>query len=230
MSTFIDGVNRLFRIQGVIRGDDDNITTFSDTQHSSDIQLAQIAITDELTSLVSERLIPYEKTSDTISLVTGTRTYALNSNFIRFYGTPCFYDSTANVMIYEWDGGEDNLKQQIYTYKTDQGYPTWWYWDNTTSKQVAFFNVPDSSVNGRSLSYDYEKSVIVTNSSDTMPFHNTEEFNSFIAMASRRFYFMLSQQTLGLLTQDATYNDAKSTLYRLLRPTNPGKFYGHSYR
>lgn len=230
MSTFIDGVNRILRINTVIRGDDDAITTFSDTQHSSDIQIAQIAITDELTSLIAERLLSYEKTSDTISLVSGTRTYALNTNFIRFYGTPCFYDSVANDMIYEWPGGENNLKNQIYTYKTDSGYPTWWYWDDTTSKKVAFFQVPDSSVNGRSLSYDYEKSVLVTNSTDTMPFHNTEEFYAFCAMAARRFAFFITSQPTGLLSQDSTYNDSKSTLYSLLRPTNPGKYYGHSYR
>src|SRR3989304_5888788 len=103
---FITGVNRLLRINGVIRGDDDAITTFSDTQHSADIQLAQIAITDEIAELVSDRLISYEKATATISLVTSTRTYALETNFIRFFGPhPSFYDSTDNVRIYELKGG-----------------------------------------------------------------------------------------------------------------------------
>ena len=227
---FITGLNRLLRINGVIRGDDDALTTFSDTQHSADIQLAQIAIQDELSEIVSERLIPYEKTSSTIALVTGTRVYALESNFVRFYGdNPSFYDSTDNVRYYEYAGGENALMNQIYTYKTDQGAPTWWYWDDTTSKKIGFFNVPSSVYNGRSLSYDYEKDVSVTDSTDTLPFHNTIEANAFIQAAARRFYFMLSNQPQGLLAEDATYQNAKSRLYNLLRPTNPSKYYGHSY-
>ena len=227
---FIGSVNRLLRINGVIRGDEDVLTTFSDTQHSSDIQIAQIAIQDELSEIVSERLIPYEKTSSTVALVTSTRTYALASDFVRFFGDrPSFYDSTDNVRIYEYLGGENLLKDQIYTYATDTGAPSWWYWDDTTSKKIAFFNVPSSTYNGRSLSYDYEKDVSVTNSTDTLPFHNTIEANAFIQAAARRFAFMITNQPQGLLSEDATYQNAKARLYNLLRPTNPSKYYGHSY-
>jgi hypothetical protein len=229
MATFIDGVNRLLRINNIIKGDDDNITAFSDDQHASDIEMAQIAIQDELTDIVSERLIPYEKTNTTITLLTSTRVYALASDFIRFFGEPHFFDATDNVQIYEWPGGEERLQTQIFTYKTDEGAPTWWYWDATTSKKVAFFNVPNSVYNNRSLSYDYEKDVSVTNTTDTMPFHNTIEFQAFISAASRRFHFMIADKDLGLLTEDATYNNAKSRLYALIRPTNPSKFYGSGY-
>jgi len=231
MATFLDAVNRLLRVNMIIKGDDDNITTFSDTQHAAAISLAQIAIQDELSEIASERLIPYEKTSSTIALVTGTRTYALETNFTRFYGdSPSFYDSTGNMMIYELTGGEDAIKNTDYLYKTTQGTPNWWYWSDTTSKEVAFYNVPDSSYNGRSLSYDYEKSIMVTNSTDTIPLHNNEEFYAFTQMASRRFVFMRTEQPQGLLTQDPTYNNAKSRLYAFLRPSGPSKYYGYGYR
>ena len=230
MASFIDGVNRLLRINVVIRGDDDAITTFSDTQHSADIQLAQIAIQSELTALIAERLLPYEKTSNSITLVTGTRTYALQTGFIRFYGLkPSFYDSTANVRIYEYPGGEDVLMNVDYQYKTNQGAPSFWYWNDTTTKQVAFYNVPDSTYNNRSLSYDYEGSVMVTNSSDTLPFHNNEEYFSFIDMSARRFRFLIEKIPVAQLDQDATYSGAKATLYALVRPTNPSQSYGRSY-
>lgn len=227
---FITGVNRVLRINQVIRGDDDAITTFSDSQHSSDIQIAQIAIQNEITSLVADRLISYEKASATITLLTGTRTYALETDFIRFFGQfASFYDSTNNVRIYEYAGGEDRLRDMDYTYQTTQGAPTFWYWHNTTTKQVAFYSVPDSTYNNRSLSYDYEKSVMVTNTTDTLPFHNNEESFAFCDMSARRFKFMLADQPAGLLTEDATYNDAKSRLLNLMRPTNPRKKYGRSY-
>lgn len=230
MSTFIDGVNRLLRINNIIKGDDDNITTFSDSQHASDISLAQIAIQDELAEIASERLIPYEKTSSTITLATNTRTYSLASDFIRFYGShPSFYDSTQNVRIYEYPGGEDALKDQDYSYKTNQSTPVWWYWDDTTTKKIAFYAVPDSNYNNRSISYDYEKSVMVENSTDTLPLHNNEEFYALVSMAARRFLFMRTNEATGLLTEDATYNNAKSRLYALLRPKNASNRYGRKY-
>lgn len=230
MAQFIDGVNRLLRINNVIKGDDDTITTFSDTQHASDIQLAQIAIQDEISEIVSERLIPYEKDSNTISLVTGTRTYALQTNFIRFFGKASFYDSTDNVRIYQYPGGEEALMNQDYQYKTTNGSPTWFYWHNTTTKQVAFYNIPDSTWNGRSLSYDYEKSVMVSSATDTLPFINNEEYFAFISMAARRFRFMLLDKDQGLLSEDPTYNNAKSRLYAFLRFDDPSKNYGYGYR
>ncbi len=227
---FITGVNRLMRINHIIRGDDDDITTFAETQHAAHISLAQIAIQDELADLISDRLIPYEKTNTTLSLVTSTRTYALASDFIRFYGTaPSLYDSTDNVRIYEYPGGEDRLKDNDYQYKTSEGAPTYWYWDNTTTKQVAFYNVPQSSYNGRSISYDYEKSVSVTNSTDVLPFHNDEEAFSFISMAARRFAFMVAEKELGILSQDMTYSSATSRLYSLLRFSDPSHQYGRAY-
>ncbi len=229
MATFIDGVNRLLRINNTIKGDDDNITTFSDTQHASDISLAQIAIQDELGEIVSERLIPYERASDSITLVTNTRAYALNTNFIRFFGHPSFYDSTDNTRIFEYPGGEKSLMNHDYPYKTTQGAPNFWYWENATTLQVAFYNVPNSTFNGRSLSYDYEKTVMVTNSTDTLPFIKTEEYHAFVSCAARRFYFMLSSQPMGLLTNDATYNNAKARLYAFLRQDDPDKYYGYTY-
>jgi len=230
MSTFIDGVNRLLRINTIISGDDDDITTFSDTQHAADISLAQIAIQSEIAELVSDRLISYEKDSATITLLTGVRTYGLETGFIRFYGrNPSFYDSTDNIRIYEYPGGEDYLKDTDFQYQTTQGGPRFWYWVDSTSKTVGFYNVPIASYNNRSLSYDFETSVMVSNSTDTMPFHNIEEFYAFSDLAARRFKFLITKQPVGELTKDATYSNAKSRLYALMRSTNPKSWYGNRY-
>ena len=227
MATFLNGVNRLLRTNSIIKGDDDDITTFDDSQHAAFIELAQIAIQNELNGLVAEEMIPYEKTSATISMVTSQRTYTLASDFVRFFGTrPSFYDSTDNIRRYELRGGEDQLRDADLKYATNEGNPWAWYWDSTTTKKVGFYNVPDSTYSGRSFTYDYEKSVSVTNSSDTLPFHNDEEYQSFIQMASQRFKFLNQEKETGLLPQDATWVDSKSTLIALMRPTNPPKYYG----
>ena len=229
MATFLQGVNRHLRINTIIQGDDDDLTSFSDTQHAADSSLAQIAIQDEIGEVVSERLIPYEHTTATITLATSTRSYALESDFVRFFGKPSFYDSTDNRRIYEYPGGEQVLMNVDYKYKTTEGTPVEFYWDNTTTKNVAFYNVPSSAYNSRSLAYDYEKSVLVTNTTDTLPFHNTEEYHAFISMAARRFRFMIEKRDLGLLPMDATYSNAKSRLYALLKPSDPSQYYGRRH-
>ena len=227
---FITGLNRLLRTNQIITGDDDSITTFSDTQHAADIELAQIAIQDELASLVADKFIDYEKATDTISLVTGTRTYTLASDFIRFYGErPSFYDSTDNVRIYEYTGGEDSLRDVDYQYKTTQGNPWSWYWDSTTSKSVAFYLVPESTFNGRSLSYDYEKSVTVTVAADTLPFHNDEASQAFISCAARRFRVMDESLIVPTLEEDAIYTSSKARLLAFLGNRNPSSRYGRSF-
>lgn len=229
MATFLDSVNRLLRINTIIKGDDDNIASFTETQHAADVSLAQIAIQDELTEIISERLLPYEHTTNTISLVNGTRSYALQTNFIRFFGVASFYDSTDNVRIYEYKGGEAALMNHDYQYKTTTGTPSWFYWDNTTTKNVAFYNIPGASYDARSLSYDYEKSVMVTNSTDTMPFHNNEEHYAFVSMAAQRFQFMIEKKPMGELMNDSTYANAKTRLYNLLQWKNPNQSYGKRY-
>ena len=41
---------------------------------------------------------------------------------------------------------------------------------------------------------------------------------------------MKSDKDLGLLVEDAAYNNAKSRLYAFLRHDNPSSYYGYSYR
>ena len=100
--TFLECVNRILRENNHIRGDTDPIASFDETQHNAVTNLAILAVQGELTDLVSDRLIPYERTSGTITLTTNLRYYDLASNFIRFYSKPLFYNSTVNRQIYEY--------------------------------------------------------------------------------------------------------------------------------
>lgn len=225
--TFLEAVNRVLRESGILRGDDDTIASFSDTQHNAALNLAIVAIQNELSGLVADRLIPYEKTSATINTVAGTRTYAVAADFVRLYGQhPFFYDSANNRHIYEWPGGLDNLRHNIYTYATDPGYPNWWYWEDTTSKKVGFFQVPNEAL---TLTYDYEKDVSVTNAADTMPFHNETQARTFVSMATPHFKLLLTRQSLSGLPEDAGYQRAKGVLADLLKPRNPRNRYGARY-
>lgn len=232
---FLECVTRILRNNAILRGDTDAPASFSDTNHNASMQLAIVAVQDELTDLTANKLIPYEKTSGTITLSNGTRTYALDTGFINFYGFPSFYDSTGNRLISEFPGGQENLMVSDFQYASRTGTPNWWYWEPTTTRKVGFYNVPDSTWNGRQLTYQYESSVYVDEATDTMPFHNNEEANTFALMAGRRFKFMFEDvQNKGdiqsILENDVSYRTAKATLLRLIRGSNAPGYYGPQYR
>ena len=234
--TFLECVNRILRLNAIIRGDTDTVSTFSDTQHNATLNVGILAVQDELTSLIADKLIPYErKTTGSITFVTEQRTYSLAADFTRFYGYPHFYRSADNRQIYEYPGGLEGLQIKYYDYATQYGDPIYFYWEPTTTKKVGFFQVPSSAENGDVWTYEYEGSVMVTASSDTMPFHNDEESNTFTLMAGRRFKFLLEDvkneiDIVAVLEKDRTYQTAKATLIKLIKGQNPCRRYGAIYR
>jgi hypothetical protein len=233
--TFLDAVTRILRLNAILRGDTDAPSSFSDTNHNASMQLAIVAVQDELTKLTADKLLPIEKTSSTITLLTGVRAYALAADFINFFGFPHFYDATTNRPIPLWPGGEESLQLVDFQYLTETGSPNWFYLERATSKKVAFYKVPDSTYNDRSLTYHYERSLMVEQATDEMPFHNKEENYTFCAMAGRRFKFMFEDvdnkaDIQNILDNDASYRTAQGTLIRLVRGTNPPGYWAPAYR
>lgn len=230
--TFLEAVNRVMRLSGIIRGDTDTVSTFNDTAHNATLNLAIVCIQDELGDLISDKMIPYEMGSGTVTLVAGTRTYSLASDFIRFYGNAFFYRSASNFEIYEYPGGRVALQSEIPNYKTASGSPINWYWEPATTKQVGFYQVPNAS---DTLTYDYEKSVMVSASTDTIPLHNTEEANQFCVLASRRFKVLFEDadklsDIQAVLDNDQTYRRAKRSLFHLIKGENAPNTYSVQYR
>jgi len=236
--TLLECVNRILRMNAIIRGDTDTVASFSDTSHNASMNIAIIAVQNELVRLIANRLIPKERTTgDYITFATQTRTYDLDSTFIRFFGTPHFYNATENRQIYEYSGGLAQLQTDVYEYATEYGDPIWWYWEpvDSTQKKVGFHPIPSATENGQQWLYEYESSVMVDSASDAMPFHNDEESFSFTEMASRRFKFMFEDvknqaDIQGILDGDRSYLSAVTTLYKLLKGVNAGSYYGSVYR
>lgn len=225
---FLAAVNRVLRSEGIIRGDTDPITTFSDLQHGATVQVAMIAIQDELTQLTADTLLPYErKTTGSIATVTSTRSYALASDFVRFDGTPSLYDATNNRTLYEYPGGEDRLKNQIYNYKTEEGEPWAWYFEAGTTKQISFFPVPNAV---RTFAYNYEADSSVSAIGDTLPFQNEMEAQAFCRLAARRFKSMFEGKGTEGLSADAEHMMAKATLAALIVGKKPNSTYAPTYR
>lgn len=235
MSTFLDVVNRVLRTNTVIGADDDDLTTFDDTQHVATLQLCIISIQSTLTELTSDRIIPYEEADGTITVVTDQRVYDLPSDFIRFKGERPFLlklDSNSkseNTTVNLYGGGEERLRRQILDYREQSGEPFYFYEVDGATKQIGLFHIPNASVNGVTYRFPYEKSVYVTLSADTMPFTTQQESDAFSNMAARRFQFLFTNQPIEGLERDSVYSVAKNNLMNLLRRTDPIKKYGYRY-
>ena len=227
--TFLDAVNRVLRTSTLIRGDDDNVTSFTDTQHSANLQLAMIAIQDQISDLASDSMLDLELAEGTLATSAGQRVYNLANDFVRFEGDAYFYKASQNYLIAQYPGGRRQLKSEIYDYKTQSGDPNWWYWEPSSRKKVGFYQVPDAVYN---YTYDYQRSVYVSTETDEMPFHTNEEVDAFCQMATRRFKFSFerSDNAQMRLESDVLYQSAKTRLYNLMRPTTPRLNYGRIYR
>lgn len=223
---FITAVTRIMRAETILRGDTDAPTTFSDLQHGATIQLAQLAIQDELNELTSDNLLPYEKsTTGLITTAASTRSYSLASDFVRFFGTPMLL--TGTTQLFEYRGGEDRIKLVFPGYKTDSGTPYWWYFEATTSKKISFYPVPTSAV---TYTYDYEKDVSLTNTTDTLPFHNEQEAQAFCRLAARRFKYLYQEKDTAALFGDPEWQKARATLAAMIAGKNPARSYTAVYR
>ncbi len=226
--TFLDAVNRILIINGIIRGDTDAITTFSDLQHSATVGIAQVAVQDEISDLVSDMLLPAEHDSTgTVSAVASTRSYSLPSDFVRFFSSGSLYNSDENIRIYEFPGGEPRLMELYTNYKTQESSPIHWYFDLTTTKKIALWPVPQEEKN---YTFDYQADVQVSNAVDTLPFHNNSESFAFCRLAARRFKAMFEGTDLANLDQDPERMKAKATLINLIKGTNPTKMWANTYR
>lgn len=230
--TLLDAINRIFRLNAIIRGDTDVLTSFNSTQHNASLNLALVAVQNELGDLVSDRLIPAErKTTGSIATVIGQRTYTLPADFTRFYGTAHFYLQSSNRQIYEYPGGLAKLQTDYYNYDTAQGSPNWWYWEPASTKKVGFYQVPNAV---ETWTFDYEGSVMISQASDTLPFANDEESYAFCEMAGRRFKFMFEDvknelDVAGVLDKDTSYRKAKARLINFIKGQNPRTRYGFVY-
>jgi hypothetical protein len=236
---FLTGVSRILRLEGIIRGDDDEPSDFNDTQHAARIQRAKLAIQSEITHLTAVEMIPYESTSGTITSVSGQRTYTLASDFIGYEDDPprlVKEDGSGNAtttLLPPYGGGEAQLRLDFPQYREQTGEPTHFYQGTGTTRNIALYMIPATT--GTVYRYYYQASVSVAIETDTLPFVNEEEAETFIEVAARRFKYMDTQAPLreqlfpAGLARDPVIQASRSILLELLNSIKKPRKYGRAY-
>jgi len=234
--TFLEAVNRILRIEGIIQGDDDDQTSFSQTQHAASMSLAQIAVQSQIADLVAGDILPYERTSGTLTTTALTRTYTLASDFQTleemFFEELEDDNEASGTRVVHYKGGESQLRADFPRYQEDTGTPIYFYFTGGSSKTIGFSPVPDSA---KSYRYYYQKDVNVSNASDQLPFVTVTECQTFVRMCARMFKYLRAtpQVREGLfpagVERDPVILESRATLSALLNPLPDKQHYGKRY-
>ena len=232
--TYLEAINRLLRQARVLTGDDDNLTAITSTQHQTTSNLAQLAIQTELSELASILRLPRERAEGNFTSVQSQRVNDLAADFEQFYGRAPHItgDNAIHDLIFMFPGGFDELRMRHREFKTQEGRPRWWYFEenNSTTKQIGLFPVPDADTAGEVFRYFYETQKVLSAAADVIPFQDTMQDEVFVSMAARRFEFMFNPAfNIQELEQDGIWSRAKSTMVRLLKPRQTPLKYGRRH-
>lgn len=173
--TLLNAVNEVFKRVGMIIGDSQDLTSFTDQARQRSINVAIQVINegvDELYS-VSSVTMPAGQKQGTFTLATGTRGYALATDFTQFAPYPgqvLAIDKTNTQFIYEYPGGYNALLL-LDPEQDDTGLPTYAA-INPTDGTLQVDRAPTSTDNGKVYTYQYLKDLVMSATTDTVPFGN----------------------------------------------------------
>lgn len=200
--TLLDAVNEVGKRCGFI--DSYNIgllTSLTQSNIQRDVDLTIQLVNEGIDELVRGKdQSPITMGTNSITLATGTREYNLATDLITLFWP--LRDTTNTQFIIEFPGSFLDLLQ----YDPDQsftGLPLY----GIISPETGKFRVeiaPDSSSNGRVYNYDYKKNLVLTLSTDAMPF-NDEVFRAMVPAwaqmwrreRNKEFDQALYQQAMG---------------------------------
>lgn len=171
-TTLLQGVNALLKRVGEVTGDANVITSLTDSPRQKhidrSIQMFNEAIVI-LYDLINEPL-PNELAESSITLLTSTRAYSLPTDLVELVYP--LHDRTNGRYITEYPGGYLRMMK-------DQAYPAnYTGLPNSaairpTDGLLYLDMIPTSAENGNSYTVTYEKSLLLSDATDTFPFVDT---------------------------------------------------------
>lgn len=167
--TLLDCVNDTLRRVKIIAGDNAVLTTLTQSGKQIFIDLAVQVWTEEIEQLYSscEMSMPNELGSDSITLVTGTRAYALAADMVQLNWP--LLNQTSGHYIHEHPGGYVDLwrSQAIPANYTGQSQTAA---IRPSDGYLYLDTVPTSDENGDIYAYTYDKDVSLSLATDMVPF------------------------------------------------------------
>ena len=168
--TLIDGVNEILKRVNVNAGDAAALTTLVDSSRQHPIDISVQIINEGIDELYSKSHVslPKSQGESTITLIAAQRSYDLATDLVELLYP--LRDKTNTQYLYEYAGGY-NMLLDLDPEQNDTGLPTWGVISPVDGK-LFLDRAPTANEAGRVYTYQYEKDLALSASSDAMPFSN----------------------------------------------------------
>lgn len=220
--TLLNAVNEVLKKVGMIHGDSEALTTLSRSAIQRSIDIAIQVINEGIDDLYTTSGVPLPNMQDesTITLVTGTRSYALASTLVRLQDEP-MVDQTNNQYLEPYPGGYNQMLIDDPE-RDDTGLPQY-YAIKATNGQIYLDRAPTSVENGRIYTYQFDKDLVLTVLGDTVPFKDIV-FRAMVPV----WALLWQRERRGAKAFDpALYKKRMGTASGLLRQVTPRTSYNN---
>jgi hypothetical protein len=166
--TLLNCVNETLKRVRVIAGDAGVLTTLTDSARQPAIDVAVQVINEGIDDLYSTNglAIPNSQDQSSITLVAGTRAYALASNLLQLRWP--FIDRSNNQYLHEYPGGYNQLLIDDPELD-DTGLPHY-ATIRPTDGYIYLDRAPASEDAGKIYYYQFDKETVLDEAADTVPF------------------------------------------------------------
>jgi hypothetical protein len=166
--TLLNCVNEILKRTQIIAGDAGLLTTLTDSGRQPSIDMAVQVVNEGNDELFTASSVPMpnEQKEGTITLVTGTRHYSLASDLIQLRWP--LIDKTNSQYMREYPGGYNAILQADLE-QDDTGLSQYAVIRPTDGK-LYLDRAPTSVENGKVYTYQYDRDLVMSSASDTVPF------------------------------------------------------------
>lgn len=165
--TLLNGVNEVLKRTGILSGSTGELASLTDSARQNYIDVA-VQVLNEVVEEIYETAdvpLPNEQAEGTITLVTGTKNYALASDLVQLRWP--LIDKTNNQYITPFPGGYNS----ILTFDPEQddtGLPHWGA-ISPVDGTLELDRAPTANENGRVYTYQYDKDISMAAAADAFP-------------------------------------------------------------
>lgn len=166
--TLLNGVNEVLKRNGLITSDAGLLSSLTSSAIQRDIDIAVQVINEGTVQLyaATDEAMANEQAESSFTLVADTRAYTLASDLVQLRWP--LIDKTNSQFITEFPGGY-NAMLQLDPEQDDTGLPHWGAIRATDGK-LYLDRAPTSADAGKTYTYQYDKSLLMTLLTDTVPF------------------------------------------------------------